>query len=278
MSEILQDFSEPALVHAIEANLFELFPLFRKSPRMEVHDDPNTLWSITNIPIPLYNSVFRAQISPDNVDAVIELAIMRGKLRNVPLMWWTGPATRPSDLGMHLERHDFNRHDDITGMAVELKKLNEGQIAPPGLIIEQVRDSAALKQWCHVVTVGFGFPEPVSQDIFDLSASLGFGDELAIRHYLGWLEGEPVASSSLLLGAGVAGIYDVATLPDVRRKGIGAATTLRPLVEARAMGYRVGILQASQMGVSVYSKLGFQEYCKIGIYIWEGEQEDHATG
>jgi hypothetical protein len=278
MGEILQDFSEPALVHAIEANLFELFPLYRNWPRIEVHDDPDYLWSITNIPFPMFNSVLHAQIAPDNVDNAIERAITRSKLRNVPLMWWTGPATQPSDLGRHLERHGFGHEGDETGMAVNLKKLNESQTDPPGLIVEQVRDKEALKQWCHVVTVGFGFPESVSQDCFDLFASLGFDDELAIRNYLGWYKGEPVASSSLLLGAGVAGFYNVTTLPDVRRTGIGASMTLKPLIEAQAMGYRAGILQASQMGVCVYSKLGFQEYCRIGIYIWEGGHENHATG
>jgi GNAT superfamily N-acetyltransferase len=185
------------------------------------------------------------------------------------MMWWTGPATQPPDLGMHLERHGFTYGGDEIGMAIDLTKLNEGQPTPSGLIIEQVDEGETLKQWCHVCTVGFGFPEFVSPAFFDLLSSIGFSAKVPIRHYLGRLNGEPVASSSLLLEAGVAGIYNVATIPEARQRGIGAQMTLEPLIEARSTGYKVGILQASDMGASVYSKLGFKEYCKIGTYIYK---------
>jgi ribosomal protein S18 acetylase RimI-like enzyme len=104
-------------------------------------------------------------------------------------------------------------------------------------------------------------------------AAVGFEPDSPLRSYLGWLNGEPVATAQLFLAEGGAGIYSVATLPAARRQGIGAALTLAALHAARDEGYRVGILHASVMGQSVYRRIGFQEYCRLGRYAWS---EEHA--
>src|SRR6185503_10854255 len=96
---------------------------------------------------------------------------------------------------------------------------------------------------------------------FDLWMQLGL--DLPIRNYLGYLNGGPVATSTVFYGGGVAGIYCVATLPEARGKGIGAAITLKPLLDAREMGYRVGVLQSSEMGFNIYQRLGFRHLCQI---------------
>jgi GNAT superfamily N-acetyltransferase len=163
-------------------------------------------------------------------------------------------------------------------MAADLTSLPANLLTPPGLVIEQVKDMGSMAKWGSMLCAGFGMPDCVGEAFLDVSRSLGFDAQLLYRNYLGRLHGEPVATSSLLLGAGVAGIYNVATLPEARRKGIGAAMTFTPLCEARAMGYRVGILHASQMGVGVYRQLGFQEYCKISQYVWATEQVNSGAG
>jgi GNAT superfamily N-acetyltransferase len=97
-------------------------------------------------------------------------------------------------------------------------------------------------------------------------------DPAVTQAYTAWLDGVPVATSLLQLGGGVAGIYAVATAPEARRRGIGTQVTLYPLLQARVRGYKIGILQASEMGLPVYHSLGFQECCRITSYRWAAEK------
>jgi predicted acetyltransferase len=60
-------------------------------------------------------------------------------------------------------------------------------------------------------------------------------------------------------------------VPEARGQGIGAAITLAPLLDARAIGYRIGILQASSLGYGVYRRLGFQDFGKLSVYLWEND-------
>jgi GNAT superfamily N-acetyltransferase len=236
---------------------------------MEVHDDPDMLWCITNVPFPLFNSVFRARLEPQNVDAVVETTLSRYKARNVPMMWWTGPTTRPKNLGTILEANGLvNEEGDSPGMAIDLRALNESLNRPAGLEVEPVNNEESLRKWNETMTAAAPMPEFVSKPMFDLFITLGFDKASPARNYCGRLNGEVVATSSLFLGAGVAGIYNVTTLPKVRRQGIGNAMTSEPLREAHALGYRIGVLTSSQLGVGVYRKIGFKEYCKIGQYLW----------
>jgi ribosomal protein S18 acetylase RimI-like enzyme len=270
MSEILQDLSAPALTVAIEENWFEHFRLFRYWSQAEVHDGPDVLWTISDIPFIHFNGVLRAQLAPENVEATIEAATSRCRSRNVPLLWLIGPATRPANLGAYLEAHGVNHAWDSIGMAADLLALNEDLPAPPSLTIEQVSDVETLRQWSHVVCGVFEWPEFVEHAWVDFFVSVGFEARLPLRCYLGRLDGEPVATSYVILAAGVAGIYGVTTAPEARRQGVGTAVVLAPLREARALGYRVAILHAaSEMAFSVYHRIGFREYCRIGHYIME---------
>ncbi len=269
MGATLQDFSAQALITAIEANRFEYSTtVYGGWPKAELHDGTDMLSYVTSVPFPVFNNIHRAQLAADHLDASIEDALTPFRTRGVPMFWWTGPSTQPADLGAYLEAHGLKHAEDYPGMAADLHALHETQHAPFGLSIERVADVSGLETWGNVVVASFGLPQFVADPGIDVFRAAGLGADSSVHHYVGFLAGEPVATSTLFLGAGVAGIYNVASLPKVRRQGIGAAITRWALQEARALGYRIGILHASALGQSVYHQLGFEEYCRLSCYLW----------
>jgi GNAT superfamily N-acetyltransferase len=268
MRDILQDGSPARLIAAIEENMSSFLPVFGKLGNSYVDNPAGVKRSITNIPYTLLNSVMDARLAPEQLDAAIQSIMADARSRNVPLLWWTGPSTRPADLGKHLEKHGFIHDDEAPGMAVDLAKLNESLPFPEGLSFQLAQDDASWQQWSNTMALGFEIPSSADFVVAAWRNLLRLADPETTLAYIGRLNDKPVAISLLFLAAGVAGIYSVATIPEARRKGIGALITQYPLRQARSMGYHFGILQSSEMGLNVYRSLGFQEYCKINVYRW----------
>src|SRR5204863_8658897 len=87
--------------------------------------------------------------------------------------------------------------------------------------------------------------------------------------FAGLLEGRPVASSGLMLWGGVAAVYNVATVPEARRRGIGTAMTWAAIDHARGLGYHVALLGTSVGGRGIYERMGFRQVEVIREYLWE---------
>ena len=112
-----------------------------------------------------------------------------------------------------------------------------------------------------------GAPRPFGEAFAELAVTIGLGPQ-SPRHFLARVDGEPAATCSLFLGAGVAGIYDVSTLPELRKRGLGRLITRAAMREARARGYRMAILHSSTLGAGIYRALGFRDVCAIGQHVW----------
>lgn len=86
------------------------------------------------------------------------------------------------------------------------------------------------------------------------------------------LDGVPVASATAIT-AGACGVFNVATLPEARGKGLGRATTLAVLLDAREHGAMWGVLHASAMGFGVYARMGFRHVGDFRRYVTSVERE-----
>ncbi|MBW2087037.1 MAG: GNAT family N-acetyltransferase [Deltaproteobacteria bacterium] len=267
MNKILKDLASGALCTAIDANQIEEHTSFGCGEGAELHTDPDMTWIFTGIPYPIFNGVLCARLSQDTAHERIEETISYFKYRNIPMMWWTGPCSQPPDLGNYLQAHGLVFAGEQPGMALDMETLNDNPPLPEGLSIEHVQNEEDLKHWTGAVQNGFNLPKFVAKALFDHFAALGLTKNHPRRHYVGRLHGEPVASATLFLGAGVAGLYYIATMKKARHRGIGTAMTLIPLLEARQMNYRIGVLQASELGLGVYRQIGFKEYCTLGRYL-----------
>jgi ribosomal protein S18 acetylase RimI-like enzyme len=269
---VLNDFSAPSLVRAIKANWADYYTYLGRSPTAELSVGPYVTWCLTGIPDSFLNVVFRTRLPPDRAGEIINETLAHFKSRRVKrCSWWAETDIPRTDLDPHLIAHGLTFDEGGTGMAADLMTLPEGLPRPAGLTIIPVEDQATLRQWSQVTRIGFGIPEHAESGLYDLFADLAL--ELPMRSYLALLNGQPVGTSQLFLSAGVAGIYNVACLPEARQQGVGAAVTLAALREARQQGYRISILQASDQGYGVYRRLGFHAYGKLNIYLWENEAE-----
>jgi GNAT superfamily N-acetyltransferase len=268
MSKIIHELGTPAMKEALETNFAEEMASFgRGLPGGEVHQDQELFWFFTGLPS--LNGVLMTRfIQDDNASIAARIAETANYFisRQGSLGWSVGPSTRPVNLGSYLEAQGFKPEGQTTGMAVDLLAIHEDVAASTELVIREIGDTSGLEALRTIEMRGFGASSEAAQRYYDTYLHIGFGGSTPWHHFLGCLHDEPVAIASLLLHAGVAGIYGVATIPEARRQGIGAVMTLHALRMARAMGYRIAVLSPTEMSLQIYRGLGFQEYCTIRHY------------
>ena len=253
-------------IEAADANLAEKSLSFGELEGAEVHRG-NPAWFMTRLRGAGYNGVVSASFPPDSVDDCIEEALQPFRAGNLPLTWWTGPASRPANLGARLQAHGFVHNRDMIGMAAEIEALKSPYETLPVLQIENVNDLQTLAEWHPLYMKGFNAPAASARESLDTMGWLAFRPGSGWRHYFVRDGGRISTIGSLFFHDNVAGLYNLVTSPEERGQGIGAAMTLGLFAIARAMGCRIATLQTTYPNaLRLYHRLGFEVYCKFGIY------------
>ena len=278
------------LMSAVNENLFDLFRAMAHVLGGELQETDRLCRHLTFPTNPMFKGVWRTRLSAAEADGAIDETIEWFRKRNAPyFFWWTGYDTQPADLGERLAARGLISMEEqqqqlASGiistesgspcMVADLQQMNEVALTtvPAEFTIEEVRDEKMLFDFKRVFVETYGIPEWAGQAWVDATLHGGIG-RTPWKMFVGYLNGTAVATNMLFNGGGVASVYAVATLPSAQRQGIGGAITLKPLLEAREMGYRYAVLFATEMGVPVYERLGFRQTgARIDRYLWRDTQ------
>ena len=254
-----------SLVATVEDDFVAAWWLLAEVTDAERHDDGSIRWFRTGLPDAYCNQVLITRLRGADADAAIEHVRRRVGRDGAPLTWWVMPSFTPADLGERLVQLGLVRERAWPAFALPLRDLPELP-AIPGLVVRRVNDDTDLESYLGIVGQTLSSSEAFTGLLRDASRRIGFEDDAPEEHFIGLLDGVPVATASLLVAGGAAGIYNVATLEPARRRGIGAAMTVAAVRRGAARGLRSATLQASDMGRPIYERLGFRFVCDLVPY------------
>jgi GNAT superfamily N-acetyltransferase len=120
--------------------------------------------------------------------------------------------------------------------------------------IRRIRDAAGLADHVAVAAAGFGMPAELAAQF--MTPGLATTDGVSL--YVGYLEGRPITAGAGVRTGRTIGVYNIATMPDARRRGYGAEITARVAADGLAAGCDTAILQASAMGQPIYERMGYR--------------------
>jgi len=266
MTEILTDLSFDAVTNANIANLYAYFGTMKQVSHANFYqNDMLCRWN-TKLKMAWFNGVLCSQLPDENAAAVVAEQIAHFQSCNVSAFyWWLTPEIPLSSWEPVLSARGFVHDTDLL-FGLDLDQPIRVPATPPGLRITTVTDTETLWLASQTFTRGFELTPDWDDELYDLQ--LGQGIDWPFHVYLAWLDGAPVAASVLYLAEGVASIIRLATVPEARRKGLGAAVTAAALREARTLGYRVATLQASRMGATLYRNMGFKYEATTEHFYW----------
>lgn len=135
-------------------------------------------------------------------------------------------------------------------------------ILPSDITLRTLDKKEDLTSWMRPLKIAFDLTD--SQANCYQRALEGASEKLL--HYEALKNGQIIGVASLFLHHEIAGLYNLAVLPEFRKQGIGTALFAACLTYTKNMGYAYSTLQSSPMATALYKRMGFETLSEISIY------------
>jgi ribosomal protein S18 acetylase RimI-like enzyme len=184
----------------------------------------------------------------------------------LPFSWWIGFDDDYQQCKKDLEESGFVCDEHESGMFAKIEKLSREKKCDE-LQIALVDNSKRLNNFIQIYRELIPYDANAIEGFYGRASEYILNLESSLKLFVGYFHGQPAATGALFINEDTAGVWDVVTLPQFRRRGIGTDMTLHALFHAfDNFGCRIGVLTASKDGEPVYRKIGFQKLKDFYIF------------
>ncbi len=254
--------------HPVEANLREMFrSLAACRERAEVKE-ANGVWIASlAASFQMFNAVFLSAPVVDEQEFQTRIAVGAQFMLARGLPWslwicdeWLAAPVRKRCVKI-CARSGLQLASEMPGMGTERLQPPERRLPP--LEFRPVTNEVERRAFCSIGSVCFHVPPGWFEEIFDRRMK----DRREFEAWVGYLNGEPIASAATVMTGSVIGVYNVAVLPEFR--GRGYAETIMRYAVAQAhekTGLERVILQSTRQAIGMYERMGFSPFTHILVF------------
>jgi GNAT superfamily N-acetyltransferase len=254
--------------HPVEENLRQSFRVLAAGrPRGSVIELPGVSVASLGVTFQMFNSAFLSAPVETLPQLEERLVAARHYFEERGLRWafwicedWLAPGIRRK-LSRTCQSFGLRLSSEMPGMAAD-------PIAPPQRRLpeidvlrvasrEMLDDFRAIGSTCFHVPIAW-FCEVFNEDVVV---------DGSFTCWVGYHDGLPIATAAAVVSSDVVGLYNIATVPEYRRRGCGEAIT-RHVIDwgmRETNGSRV-VLQSTHLGHHLYERMGFRPVTRVLVY------------
>jgi GNAT superfamily N-acetyltransferase len=218
------------------------------------------------MPVPLFNNATSINVNEDEAENLLNKVINYFSSRGFPFACFRiSPLTHPRSFTSLLECYGFERKPEHEQSVMVFKeKPLEDKLNPAVKVEEISKDEIDLFDRLLIRSFKMSIEW---KEVFN-KINLEWMRKGA-KHYLAYVEGKTVGTTTLISLMKTGGIFSVGTLKEYRRRGVGTTLTVHALMDSINEGNDLHTLQATKGGDAerLYQKIGFKIDHTISYFV-----------
>jgi ribosomal protein S18 acetylase RimI-like enzyme len=218
------------------------------------------------MPVPLFNNATSVNVNKDEAESLLGTVVNFFSSRKFPFACFrVSPLTHPKSFPSLLEHHGFERKPEHEQSIMVFKETTLEDKLNPAVKVKEIPEDE-LDLFDRLLITSFEMPSEWKKmfDKFQLELM-----RKGAKNYLAYVEEKPVATTTLFSLTKTGGIFNVGTLKECRRRGIGTTLVAHALMDSIDEGNNLHTLQTTKGGNAerLYKKIGFEIDHTISYFV-----------